>query len=147
MKKTMLILRGCSGAGKTTYATRLMKKISGMFGVKCVKCSADDFFLKSGTYQFDPRNLKKAHDECKAKTNKAARDSTDLIIIDNTSTQIWEMEPYIFIAKDRGYRVVFRTIGHMDEDSLKLYASRNEHGVPKEAIDRMAKRFEPNPKM
>lgn len=142
----MLIMRGVSGSGKSTYATRLIKRISRMFGVTCVKCSADDFFLKSGTYQFDPRNLKKAHDECKAKVNKAMRDNINLVIVDNTCSQVWEMEPYIFIAKDRGYHVVFRTMGHMDEDSLKLYASRNEHGVPKEAIDRMAKRFEPNPK-
>jgi NEDD4-binding protein 2 len=117
-----------------------------MFGVECVKCSADDFFLKSGTYQFDARLLKKAHDECKDKANKATRDGINLIIIDNTCSQQWEMAPYLLIAKDRGYRVVFRTIGKRDEDSLKLYASRNEHGVPREAIDRMVKRFEPNPK-
>jgi predicted kinase len=142
MKKTMMILRGVSGSGKSTYAQRVMSRLGRMFHYTTVKCSADDFFMVKGEYKFNPRMLGRAHEFSKDKARKALRGGIDLVVIDNTNTQAWEYEPYVTMAKDNGYRVVFRVIGKFDSVSLDLYATRNTHGVPREAINRMASRFE-----
>jgi len=65
-----------------------------------------------------------------------------VVIIDNTNTMEKEMAPYKKMAKRNGYRVVQHTVGSFDEESLRLYAERNVHGVPLEAIKRMAGRFQ-----
>ena len=147
MEKTLVLMRGVSGSGKSTYANKLIKRVQSLFKLSAVKVSADDFFIKDGVYKFHAGKLQLAHGACKKNAKNAMKDGIDLVVVDNTNTQEWEMKPYIHMAKRYGYRVVFRTVGSFDEESLALYTKRNTHGVPREAIDRMAKRFQSNPKI
>jgi predicted kinase len=66
----------------------------------------------------------------------------DLILVDNTNTQKWEYQPYLDMAYAFKYDTEEIIVGSLDDDSLLEYAERNEHGVPLEAIQRMANRFE-----
>ena len=137
-----MILRGLSGAGKTTYALRLMKKLNSMFGLRVIKCSADDYFTDNdGNYNFNAAKLGSAHGYCKYEAARACRSGNDLVVIDNTNVRHKDIKPYKDIAKEYDYRVVVRVIGNQDDESIKLYAERNAHNVPLYVIERAAKRF------
>ena len=66
---------------------------------------------------------------------------SNVCVIDNTNTQHWEYEKYVEAAKENGFMVQVITVDWKRED-IPLYAERNSHGVPEEAIQRMADRWE-----
>jgi predicted kinase len=143
MNKKLIIMRGCSGAGKTTEAKRLAKQCKDEDGVSVI-CSADDYFIDSLTkaYIFDAKLLFAAHTYCRAKAEGAMEAKADVVIIDNTNTRRRDFELYIDMAKLYGYEVEEVVVGGFDESSLEIYSARNAHGVPKETIKKMAERFE-----
>ncbi len=107
--------------------------------------STDSLFMVDGEYQFDPTRLCKYHAEnLRRATNfmkKRKRSSDAVCFIDNTNTQAWEFEKYVEVAKDKGCLVQVITVNWNTQD-IPLYAERNSHGVPIEAIQRMADRWE-----
>lgn len=135
-------MRGIPGSGKSTRAAKIMARFQALFGKHSVKCSADDFFLdKDGNYNFDRNKIGKAHGECKRKAAQAMRKGVPLVVIDNTNTTMKEIRPYLDMAKEHSYTVKYCVVGNTDDDSIKVYAGRNVHGVPEEAIRRMAERL------
>jgi len=141
----VIAMRGIPGSGKSTKVRELVKKFmdENPSGTTYV-CSADKFFVNSvsGKYEFDPKKIGTAHAWCRGNANAALSLGVDLVFIDNTNTQKWEWASYEQMAADFGYEFETCVVGELDENSLKLYANRNTHGVPLEAIRRMAKRFE-----
>ena len=122
--KTLYILRGIPGSGKSTYAKRFIELYTNLFHATAIKCSADDFFIdKHGVYKFDATKLYAAHRQCQHKAATAMRQGIDLVIIDNTNTTDKEMRPYIDIAKENGYAVRVKLIGNNDEDFINLCAT------------------------
>jgi len=107
--------------------------------------STDSLFMVDGEYQFDPTRLGKYHAEnLRRATNfmkKRKRSSDAVCVIDNTNTQAWEFEKYVEVAKENGFIVQVITVNWNTQD-IPLYAKRNSHGVPIEAIQRMADRWE-----
>jgi predicted kinase len=130
----LLLLRGAQGSGKSTYAKRVRAKLKGIFGVSAVICSADDFFLKTGTYRFDPRKLDRAHEECKKQAHQAFLHNIPYVLIDNTNVSRTHLQPYIRMAQEFGYEIVEKVLG-LDLDATTLHA-RQVHGVPLAAIER-----------
>jgi len=137
----IIILRGCSGSGKSRRAKKLVSEATAL-NQRAVICSADDYFIRQGGYKFDPRLLPEAHAWCKGKTIGALESECDLIIIDNTNLCKWEFEPYEEMANEYGAECEIIVVGQFDDDSVKLYASRNKHGVPLEKIKQMAAKFQ-----
>jgi predicted kinase len=129
--KTLVIVRGLPGSGKSTFAAR--------FGV--VR-AADDFFEKDGVYNFDPSLLGAAHAACQAAVSDDIN-SVGFAVVANTFTQGWEFQPYIEIAEAFSASIVVVDIfdGGLDDGALE---ARNVHGVPREAIARMRARWEPD---
>lgn len=119
-------------------------------------CSTDSFFINSdGEYVFDAKMLGKYHGMNQYKANQHMFMGTELVIVDNTNTTHKEMEPYKQSARDHLYEVVEMLVGkaelfpelehtspHTFKDYIDMCVGRNTHGVPKEAIERMARRFE-----
>ena len=101
--------------------------------------------MVNGEYQFDPSKLGEYHARNLAQADdymKKWRTLDDIIcIIDNTNTQHWEYEKYIQSAQNNGFMVQVISID-WDAMDIPLYAERNSHGVPIEAIYRMAARWE-----
>ena len=128
------IMRGVSGSGKSTLANHLA-------GLDGIIHSTDSYFYDSnGEYQFDPSLLGDNHQ----KNYTAFRDSLgkyDVVICDNTNTQEWEYEGYVRSAEAAGYQVVYVVLKPLLRDA-QLYADRNTHGVPLDAIHRQIARFE-----
>jgi predicted kinase len=131
--KTLIILRGLPGAGKSTFAKSIAKSYQ-IF-------EADQFFMKNGKYEFDATKLKKAHNFCKRKVHKSMRRNLfnslfyRNIVVSNTFTQEWEMKFYLTLAKKYGYRVHTIIIENR-------HGGMNEHGVPKDKIEIMKQRFQ-----
>jgi predicted kinase len=134
IKNTVVITRGCSGAGKSTYAKEKYPR--------AFFCSADHFFVdESGVYNFDPHKIKIAHQFCQNAFRAALKNAQPLIVVDNTHTQLWEFEYYIDLSKKYNYRVV---VVRIDADPKKA-AKRNVHKVPENVVVRMYNRFEDFP--
>ncbi|CAC5398331.1 CNP [Mytilus coruscus] len=64
--KTMFIMRGVSGSGKST----LVRLIGNIYRDSRI-CSADQYFMKNGKYQFDKSNLSIAHEKCGEKSKES----------------------------------------------------------------------------
>jgi predicted kinase len=139
MAKIVIILRGCSGSGKSTYARRVKTKLTHIFGASVSVCSADDYFCKTGTYAYDRAKINKAHEECQDKARKAFNHGIDYILVDNTNVSRSDLKPYIELAKEFEYNVVEKVFG-LDTDTSTL-AARNQHGVPREKVELMARKL------
>jgi len=141
MKNFILLARGLPGSGKTSLTEMIgLPTVSGIMS-RPISCSADDYFVdKDGLYQFDPRLLPEAHKACQGRSRSAMLSEKN-VVVHNTFTQRWEMEPYIQLAKEFGYRLIVISTydGGCDNETL---ASRNTHGVPVESIAAMRDRWE-----
>lgn len=78
----VIILCGVSGSGKSTIA----KEIGSGYVV-----SADDFFMASGEYKFDPTMLPAAHGQCLRDFVGCLQYGCDTIVVDNTNTTMMEV--------------------------------------------------------
>ena len=124
----LYLVRGLPGSGKSTYAKTLVPTGAHF--------EADQYFMKGQKYDFDPTKLKDAHADCLARTRKAMTNGNHKIVaVSNTFTMKWEMQPYIDMAKDHGYKVFTIVVE-------KRHGGKNEHDVPDEIIDKMKDRFE-----
>lgn len=128
--KLVTIMRGIPGSGKSTYTKQFPN---------AVICSADHYFEKDGEYRFDKNKLGVAHHQCKMRFHAALIDGEEHVIVDNTNMTLREMEDYIMEAKFFGYPVEFVEV----ECPVEIAHARNAHGVPLEAVKRMAARFQP----
>jgi predicted kinase len=136
--KKLLILRGLPGSGKSRFIDMLV----GDLKTKVV-CSADDYFMKDGKYCFDAAGLGEAHKQCREKAERAMDNYADLVVIDNTCTRRWEMEPYFGLAERYGYEVTEVTVGRVCPGVINKYHLRNNHGVPETTIEKMVNQWEP----
>ena len=126
-EKTLIILRGVSGSGKTTFAEYLVSMLNKSY--ECEIFSADNYFYKNGKYEFDASKLSEAHSQCKQNTKGAMKDAVSLVIVANTNTSEWEYKPYVDMANEYGYSVVSLVVEN-------LHGGKNVHGVPDEVLQK-----------
>jgi len=125
MEKTLVICRGISGAGKSTFA----KTLGGQH------YEADMYFLdQESNYVFDGTKIKDAHTWCQSMVKGDMILEYPKIVVSNTFTQEWEMEPYFELAKEHGY-MVFSVIME------NRHGETNVHNVPEDKIEQMKNRF------
>ena len=126
-RRSLVLVRGISGSGKSTFATHLAAKLGHAVH------STDDFFMQDGEYKFNPSQLGQAHKWNQDRTDKALEAGKNVVVA-NTFTQHWEMAPYFESAKKHGAKThVFNTV----------FPGKNVHGVPDAGIQRMKDRWEP----
>lgn len=149
MKKTVIIMRGLPGSGKSQFA----KAIAGwQLSSQSVVCSADHYFEKEvyglpseGTridYQFNPAKLPEAHSACLTNFICALNRGVPVVILDNTNTHKWEYLNYEGIALLKGYDVKIVEFQAKTIHEVRLCIRRNRHGVPPAVIASMAVEFE-----
>lgn len=124
----LLLLRGLPGSGKSTLAKALV-------GGEGFYAEADQFFVVEGEYKFQADKLKHAHEWCQSLVHDWMFLNRPLVIVSNTFTQEWEMEPYFRMAREFGYRVTTVIVENR-------HLGENVHGVSSEKLEAMAKRFE-----
>jgi hypothetical protein len=129
--KSLFLLRGLPGAGKSTLA----KSIGGMH------FEADMYFLdENSEYKFDPAKLRDAHAWCQGSVSNAmilnhTTGENEKIVVSNTFTQEWEMDAYYALAEDWGYTVFSLIVENR-------HGGKNTHGVPEDKLQIMKDRFE-----
>lgn len=136
-KKTLYIIRGLPGSGKSTLGENLADTYmdySKFGGVKHYSYAADDWFTdREGNYNFVPSELPQAHEDCRARVLGAMLSGAEKIAVCNTFTQAWEAEPYFKLCELHGYTPVV----------LECQSQfGNVHDVPQESINAMADRWD-----
>lgn len=129
--KKVIILRGVSGSGKTTWAKTRLKEKDGLS--KSI-VSADEYFTdpKTGKYLFVKEELEKSHAFCFKTFILHLQSDTDLIIVDNTNTTALAIAPYVLATEAWGYEYEIKTF-HCDPETAY---GRGTHGVPFGTIER-----------
>ncbi|NWX49250.1 N4BP2 protein, partial [Steatornis caripensis] len=135
--QVLVLLRGVPGSGKSYLARTLLEDNPGG-----IILSTDDYFYKHGQYHYDPDCLGEAHDWNRKRAKEAFEMRISPIIIDNTNIQAWEMKPYVTLAQQFKYNVMFREPDTWWKFKPKELERRNIHGVSKEKIKRMLERYE-----
>lgn len=129
-QKSLILLRGLPGSGKTTLAKVLSEE--GKYPVH----SIDDYFTdkKTGEYNFifDENHI--AYKQCEEDTKQSMLNQCEKIFVDNTFTIEWEIEPYYKLASEFDYRIFIVTVENR-------HGSENIHGVSKEQLQKMAEKY------
>ena len=126
VRKTLFIVRGHPGSGKTTL---------GLMIAPCATYSADDWFemqahMLGKKYKevWSPAKLETAHDWCKQSTQTAMAIGASRVAVCNTFVKMEQVEPYIELAEQYGYQVsILRCENDFD----------NVHDVPKQTVQKM----------
>lgn len=126
--KQLIILRGVSGAGKSTVAEIISE---GYWPI----CEADQYhYTENGVYDWKPENVGKAHAWCQGIVRDAMASNLNKIIVSNTSTTEKELKPYLALAEEFGYQVISLVVENRHgNDSI--------HEVPQYIRDQQEKRL------
>jgi len=129
----VIILRGGSGAGKSTWIKKYHHSNTVVF-------SADTFFMVNGEYLFDVTKLGEAHATCLRSfiafcQNPPAEVPT--VIVDNTNTTVAEFAPYAQVAQVYGHELQLYTFLY---DPIVAH-KRNTHGTPLKGCIEMHQRL------
>ena len=126
--KQLIILRGVSGAGKSTVAEIISE---GYWPI----CEADQYhYTEGGVYDWKPENVGKAHAWCQSIVRDAMVSNIKKIIVSNTSTTEKELKPYFTLAEEFGYQVISLVVENRHgNDSI--------HEVPQYIRDQQEKRL------
>lgn len=167
-QRKLYVMRGVSGAGKSTLARDILKRELSSRGVgggveaymplaRGFIFSTDDFFsvLEGASaeehYKFDVKKLRANHERNRLRCEIAMELGITPLIVDNTNTCLWEMKPYVELARKHGYTVEFADAmkqQELDLDTLKRrVAGRATAGkdIPEAALQRMLARYETLP--
>lgn len=127
--KHLVLIRGIPGSGKSTHARKHFPGHD--------MWEADTFHtdVKTGEYNWKAENQGKAHQWCQGMTRRSMEQGR-AVVVSNTFTKMWEMKPYLDMAKEFGYRV----------EVIRMETRfKNVHNVPEEQVKRMEDRFEDYP--
>ncbi|XP_067932550.1 2',3'-cyclic-nucleotide 3'-phosphodiesterase-like [Watersipora subatra] len=133
----LILMRGVPGSGKSTIVQHLMHRLK-----TDAVCSADQYFMRDGKYNFDRSKLREAHNGCQQKAQQLCEQQSRVVIIDNTQVKTWETKAYIQLAKTYGYVVIMLVPLAQHTASPQTLAQRNSHGVDAETIQQKLHMFE-----
>jgi len=130
--KTLFLVRGLPGCGKSTLASNFLSGVD-----SGAMLAADDYFTNesTGEYTFDPTKLSEAHRDCQNRCEQCMQNDVEHIVVHNTFTTRKEMEPYYELAKEYEYMVHSIIVENR-------HGGTNVHDVPEHTLDRMEQRFD-----
>jgi len=128
--KSLFLLRGLPGAGKSAIAEILSEKGKYPF------FSIDDYFTdqSTGEYSFDYKTNHLAYKHCENMTREALSSGCDKVFVHNTFTAEWEMEPYFKMASEMSYNVFVLTVENH-------HGGKNIHDISSDQIQKMAEKY------
>jgi predicted kinase len=131
MRRSLILLRGLPGSGKSTLGELLSE---GKYPV----VSIDDYFTDSkGSYDFKYNENHLAYKSCEERVIELMSKGVEKIFIANTCTIDSEILSYKKLAHDAGYSFFAVTVEN-------YHGQGNIHGISKEQIDKMAAKYKVN---
>lgn len=127
-EKSLILLRGIPGCGKSTFAELIARNNYPIY-------SADMYFEKEGEYLFDISKIKDAHNWCIESVEKEMKNEVPIVVVANTFTQSWEMDAYVKLSETYNYNLYSVVVENR-------HGNVNIHNVPEETIIKMKNRFE-----
>jgi predicted kinase len=129
-QSALILLRGLPGSGKTTLAKVLSE--NNTYPV----FSVDDYFTDeiTGEYIFNFQNNHLAYKQCEALTHDAMQQAISKVIVHNTFTMDWELEPYFKLASKYHYMLFVVTVEN-------YHGHQNVHEVSDEQLLKMAEKY------
>ena len=141
--RMMFLIRGLLSSGKSTLGGGLF-----FLGEEPRNFEADSYFYvdvdgstMEKKYKFDPAKLADAHRDCQMRVERAMETSDRNVVVSNTFSQRWEMEPYISMAKKFGWKLMVIDLFDAGCDDDTLF-ERNAHDVPIKSFARMREHYE-----
>jgi len=130
-RRNCIILRGCSGAGKTTFCNLMPNALV---------CCADDYFTdKDGNYNWYSQGLGEAHAYCWNQFVDALGTDKDIIIA-NVNAKAADWNKYVDQAKNLGFIVTFVVLENR-------HGGKDVHNVPEVTLERQEKTIRENLKL
>lgn len=127
--KELFILRGVSGAGKSTVAKVLSE--DGKWPI----CEADHWhYDEDGVYNWKAENLHFAHRSCQDRVSEAMLYDVKRIIVSNTCTTEKELKPYIDLAEKYSYTVFSLVVENRHDGS-------SVHAVPEDIVNKQERKL------
>jgi predicted kinase len=130
MQPVLIIVRGVSGSGKSTFAEWLLDNLDRGDSLGSNRLEADQWFVDNDE-PWNPSYLRTAHEWCQAEVKKSLQAGCNTIV-SNTTTTKKELDPYVKIATDLGVQY-FVLISDSDYN--------NVHGVEDDKLRKQAQRF------
>lgn len=130
MNKTLYLIRGLPGSGKSTFAKELASSLGAHH------CEADMYHIDddTGEYLWKAENVHDAHRWCQEIAEHCMEWDHDNVVISNTFTTEKELKPYLELASRYDYRVVSLVVENR-------HGNESIHGVPEETMQKMERRF------
>lgn len=122
--KTLYLIRGLPGAGKTSLTESL----------DAIPIAADDYFYdENDHYNFDASLLGCAHTYCYVTTEQYLFQGLNTAV-HNTFARDKDLKKYIELGEKYDYRVVVLTVEN-------YHGGKSIHNVPEETMERMERSF------
>jgi len=130
LQPSLILLRGLPGSGKSTLAHVLSE--NGKYPV----LSIDSYFTHplTGEYNFEFGKNHLAYTQCEVRTREKMEQGCSKILVDNTFTMEWEMEPYFKLGAQYNYRIFVITVENR-------HGKNNIHSISKEQLEKMAAKY------
>lgn len=130
MQPVLIIVRGVSGSGKSTFADFLVDSMWMHDQRLTQKFEADQWFIDNDE-PWNPRYLQTAHEWCQAEVRKSLQ-AGYITIVSNTTIRAKELDTYIDIANSLKVQY-FVVVADGDY--------RNVHDVPESKVEKQASGF------
>ncbi|GBP82185.1 NEDD4-binding protein 2-like 1 [Eumeta japonica] len=140
--RTLIIMRGLPGSGKSCLSRHVVDITVGPHdkNYRVHIFSTDDFFAMKGFYNV--QLLDEAHKWNQRRVEIALTQGLSPIIVDNTNTELWEMECYARAGVKEGYYIIVLEPKTPWSRNTKQLAKKNIHGVSEQKLSKMALRYQ-----